>query len=72
MFNCGKCGETSAHGVQATKVVVETRAATYPRRAKVYDNEERPDDPGGNGTAIVKEISICEDCAGIVKPVIAT
>lgn len=64
MFNCERCGKTSQPGQPSYRKVVETREKTYPYRS--HANRGGPfdirDDPGGTGTEIVREITICEEC----------
>ena len=50
------------------RVVVETRTATYPERAHVNRvrrnrKEKWVDDPGGHGVEIVRELTVCGECA---------
>jgi hypothetical protein len=55
MFICGNCKSPSKPGEPITKITVETRERTYPRR-----KNERGDviDNGGNGFETVKEINV--------------
>jgi len=77
MFRCQKCGTIVPAGVRATKVVVATRPRVYEPRGQ--DPSERrgrsrfqrgrrvrkrkPYDKGGQGTEIVRELSVCPTCA---------
>lgn len=55
------------------RVVVETRAVTYPRRTavnrlvKAGKEWKKPDDPGGTGREIVREVVACPRCAEEVR-----
>lgn len=48
MFICDKCGKSSLPGAPMTRVVVETRERIPPKR----------------GTEIVRELKLCQNCAG--------
>lgn len=77
MFRCQKCGTIVPAGVRATKVTVATRPRVYEPRGQ--DPSERrgrtrfqrgrrvrkrkPYDKGGQGTEIVRELSLCPRCA---------
>lgn len=74
MFNCNKCKKAIGPGVRENKVVVETRAKTYPERyAKTGTDGERGErgfhtkakviDKGGSGFETVREVALCPDCA---------
>jgi hypothetical protein len=72
MYRCGLCGKTAPPHTQAYKVTVETRRATYPLRPKVFACWKwekgrrkfvRPDDPGGIGRQVAREVTACPDCA---------
>lgn len=69
MYRCDVCDRVSESGQPARTVVVETRDVEHPRRKAIYwhppkDGEKGKwvDDPGGPGTAIVRELRVCEDC----------
>lgn len=69
MFNCGLCGKTSKAGERAVRVITEQRWATYPKQVNVYHywdlegKEIWKDDPGGQGSQIVREVLAHKDCA---------
>lgn len=67
MFDCGVCGKFSKPGEKAERRVVETRKIVYPFRAAVHPiKRQKPkDDPGGTGTAIVKEVLVCPACTTV-------
>jgi hypothetical protein len=77
MFRCQKCGTVVPANVRTHKIVVATRPKTYEPRGQ--DPSERrgrsrfqrgrrirkrkPYDKGGQGTEIVRELSVCPKCA---------
>ena len=72
MYRCGLCGKTAPPHTPAYKVTVETRRVTYPLRPKVFACRKwqngrrkfvRPDDPGGVGRQVAREVTACPDCA---------
>ena len=69
MYRCEFCKSVIAPNTPSRRVVVETRPALYPYRAKVNrlvkKGRERmkPDDPGGTGHEIVRECVACPKCA---------
>lgn len=69
MYRCEACERISEPGDRCNRLVVETEAIAYPRRAKIYwrppkDGEKGKwvEDPGGTGTRIVREINACAEC----------
>jgi len=70
MYRCEVCKEVVAPKTPVTRIVTETRAVQYPYRPEVnreiYRGKERikPDDPGGSGREIVREVIACPRCAG--------
>lgn len=69
MYRCEICKNVVPPNTPATRIVVETRAATYPYRpnanrlVKKGKEKKKPDDPGGNGREIVRECLACPRCA---------
>jgi hypothetical protein len=71
MFRCEQCGEVVSPGIAAVKCVVETRNREYPLRQNTSARPgkskgrrgRRPDDPGGSGCEIVRELELCPSCA---------
>jgi hypothetical protein len=68
MYRCYFCKAVVSEGVAAHRVVLKTRRAEYPRRFRMRANKKdrnakRPEDPGGNGYEIVKEVLACRSCA---------
>ena len=71
MFRCQLCLEVVPPRIGQTKVVVAKRAIEHPRRTesrwKSVEGRMREVieviDWGGQGTAIVREVSVCPDCA---------
>ena len=67
MYRCQQCGRKSDPHEPAFHKVLETRTKTYPYRSNC--NKGKPevlssyDDPGGQGTEIVREILVCGSCA---------
>jgi len=76
MFRCPLCGRVVPARVPAVRVVLETRAVTYPSRERANRpiprfihgkwRRVRPDDPGGHGREIVRETLACAACAARV------
>lgn len=66
-FRCAMCKEAQPVNSSPHKIVVETRAVTYPERTKKRVTQFREEniviDAGGQGTEIVKEIDVCPTCA---------
>jgi hypothetical protein len=81
MYNCYKCGRTTKPGQAANKVVVATREKFYRNvvkekpRLDEETGEERPvkrrfdrrsvQYNESRGTEIVKEVDLCNKCAGV-------
>ena len=72
MFQCDVCGSVAPPNTRCNRLVVETRAADYPRRDRGYRKPRKRlrqgkdkwiPDPGGRGTQIVREIRACDVCA---------
>lgn len=65
MFICQKCGSVVGPGVSPIKKVVETRTKEYPQRWSYDEQGNRKDmiDKGGTGTEIVREETLCQECA---------
>jgi hypothetical protein len=68
LFRCQLCNQNVPPRTPQTRIVVETRPVEYPRRAKAHrvhidGRAHEVDDPGGTGTAIVRECIACPSCA---------
>ena len=72
MYQCEVCGKTAPPHTPAHKITIETRRVSYPLRPKVFacwkrqgDRRKfvRPDDPGGIGRQIAREVTACPACA---------
>ncbi len=79
MFRCQKCGTVVAANVRSTKIIVASRPRFYEprgqdpseRRGRVPRfrrggrrvRKRKPYDKGGQGTEIVRELSVCPKCA---------
>jgi len=73
MFRCHFCGCVVARRTPACRVLLETRPKSYPRRpaanrpvprwVKGGLRKVRPDDPGGTGREIAREVLACATCA---------
>ena len=72
MYRCELCGKTAPPHTPAHKIAVETRRVTHPLRPKVFACWKwqggrrkfvRPDDPGGVGRQLTREVTACPDCA---------
>jgi len=78
MFRCQKCSTVVAAKVRSTKIIVASRPRTYEprgqdpseRRGRVSRfrrgrrvRKRKPYDKGGQGTEIVRELSVCPKCA---------
>jgi hypothetical protein len=70
MYRCEVCKSVVPAHTPTHRVVAETRPATYPHRreanhpVKKKDRMVKPDDPGGQGMEIVRELVMCPRCAG--------
>jgi hypothetical protein len=67
MFRCDQCGRVTKPFEPAHIVPVETRLYQFPRRPKAHVfkkglKTEVRDDPGGQGTQIVREAKLCKQC----------
>ena len=69
MFRCELCDRVSRPGEPSKQLIVETRVIEHPRRPRTYwhppkDGEKGKwvDDPGGTGTATVRELRVCAEC----------
>jgi hypothetical protein len=68
MYRCDKCHNLVPPNTPARRATVETRPTTYPyrREANRFTRKhkiELRDDPGGIGTEIVHEHTLCPTCA---------
>jgi hypothetical protein len=69
MYRCQICKQVVPAGTKARRVVSETRPRIYPFRMKanravrIKDKLVYPDDPGGTGWEIAREITVCPACA---------
>jgi hypothetical protein len=71
MYRCDVCDSVVPANTPAERVTVETRVIEHPHRPKAHWQPPRPpatkgkrvDDPGGTGTAIVREAIVCARCA---------
>lgn len=60
-YICEACNRVVPKGQPAHREVVATRPHAHPYRKDAHRNGA--DDPGGNGLQIVKERTVCGDCA---------
>ena len=60
-YRCDNCNKTVPHGQPAHRIVRETAPCQYPYRKDAH--RDGSDDPGGNGTRIVREQTVCDTCA---------
>ena len=60
MFKCQKCDKNTMAGEKCHKIVVETRPKTYINQYK--DRKGRKHEKVTEGTEIVREINVCEEC----------
>ncbi len=70
MYRCDVCGCVAPPRTPCNRITIETRPVEYPSRPKVHWQPPKAggqgkwvDDPGGTGTAIVRELRACPDCA---------
>ena len=74
MFRCQKCGTIVGQGVRSQKIIVQTRSRQYaargsrpmewrPARRRFPAPRKQAYDKGGEGTEIVKELTVCPACA---------
>jgi hypothetical protein len=74
MYRCALCNTVVPPHTPSFRIVTEQRAVTYPYRAEanreIRKGRERikPDDPGGRGLEIAREVIACPDCAARNKP----
>jgi hypothetical protein len=70
MYRCERCHQVTPPRTRAHRWITESRPFNHPVRPLVFWHLERKgktrwveaDDPGGRGTAIVREITVCPDC----------
>jgi hypothetical protein len=74
MFRCDVCGSVTPPRTPCSRVVIETRPIEYPKREKIHWQPPKAggkgtwiDDPGGVGSAIVRELRACPACARQVR-----
>lgn len=70
MYRCDVCGSVAPAHTPCNRIPIETRPVEYPRRPDAHWQPPKAggqgkwvDDPGGAGTAIVRELRACPDCA---------
>jgi hypothetical protein len=75
MYQCQLCGAVQPARAPAHRIILETRARTYPERKAVHlvpkHKKKRPkrkedeylDDPGSKGLETVQEALVCSSCA---------
>lgn len=74
MFQCQLCDSCVAARIPAQRIVLKTRAKRYPARGNIHRKPavtkngtavrpEYKDDPGGQGSEIVREVLVCPECA---------
>jgi hypothetical protein len=70
MFRCDVCACVTPPNTPCNRIAVETREVEYPARKDAHWHPPRAggkgkwvDDPGGRGTAIVREMNACSICA---------
>jgi hypothetical protein len=60
MFVCAVCVKSVGPAIGPTRIVIETRAKTYPARPHAND-------PGGRGIEVVREVLVCPACIEVAK-----
>jgi hypothetical protein len=69
MYKCQVCQQIASPNTKAQRLTLETRVRVYPFRRAVnrlaYVKKEwiHPDDKGGTGREIVREVIACPQCA---------
>lgn len=70
MFRCDVCGSVAPPRTPCNLVTVETREVEYPVRKDAHWHPPKAggkgkwvEDPGGRGTAVVRELRACTTCA---------
>lgn len=77
MYRCQLCDKVVPSNTRTTKLVVATRERVYeargqdprerrgarPFRGRKGPRKKKPYDKGGQGTEIVRELSVCPSCA---------
>lgn len=61
-FVCGICHQPQPAHSKPKRVVTKTRARNYPARV-YFIGGNKVEDPGGQGTEIVREVETCGACA---------
>lgn len=69
MFRCDRCNRQTRAHEKAERLVVETAERTYASRGFAHPRpgHEYYDDPGGQGSEIVREQTVCAACAVLVR-----
>ena len=69
MYRCEVCQQVIGPHVPSHRIVVQTRTARYPPRAKAHfvppsdgGKGKWVDDPGGVGREIAREVTVCPAC----------
>lgn len=67
MFICENCNVQIPASVSSYLYTVETRLKTYPKRLEANRHREdgrikHPNDSGGSGTEIAKQLRVCKSC----------
>lgn len=69
MFRCYFCKQITPPRTTRHSVVIETRPKQYsarrrePKRRSFRDRDAAPEDRGGQGVEIIKEVDACPKCA---------
>jgi hypothetical protein len=73
MFRCQCCQQVVPAGTPSRCLVIHTRPKNYPYRSRVNrvirltDTGKRKevfiDDPGGTGSEVAQEVTVCPSCA---------
>ena len=69
MYRCENCDTVPAPGTPSRQVAVKWRTREYPERTRDVPIGRRGRsrrvtiDPGGTGREIVRELTLCPDCA---------
>ena len=70
MYRCDVCDSVTDPGTTLHRITIETRPIDHPSRPAVHWHPPRAggkgkwvDDPGGTGSAIVRERNACPACA---------
>jgi hypothetical protein len=68
MFRCPLCSCVVGPRTPPQRLLLERRTRSYPYRSRANEfardhKRHVTDDPGGNGSEVVREVLVCPECA---------